>query len=363
MTPTKSPSPAQIAANLANAQKSTGPKTDAGRNASKMNAVKHGIFSSEVLVRGRHFKENPEEFAALHQRLGEDYLPVGVAEEMLVDQLATTFWRLRRLQQAEAGEIAISVDRHLDGLKPADHNLLRRQWKNAGNIEIAMMLSLEGNYLMQSQLNAVRKDVVEKGELNSQAIALVHLDDEPYGLAIRLQELLAEIQKNPWKLNADALRVSQKEQVLDFLDKELVLIGERIEIFKEREKAADEAQKAAAMVPSREVMDRLGPYETRLRRQFNTALRELERLQRDRRHRDDSPFPSQGGNRNPLVSFFAKDPETEKRTQSPLVNQNLETPAKEEASLSKKSENVKTNPNPQTDLESKTVPIQASSPS
>jgi hypothetical protein len=57
---TKSPSPAQIAANRANAQKSTGPKTDAGRNASKMNALKHGIFSSEILVRGRHIEENPE---------------------------------------------------------------------------------------------------------------------------------------------------------------------------------------------------------------------------------------------------------------------------------------------------------------
>src|SRR5271168_4635136 len=176
--------PAQNAANRANAQKSTGPKTDAGRNASKMNAVKHGIFSSEVLVRSKYIKENPEEFAALHQRLGEDYLPVGVAEEMLVDQLATTFWRLRRLQQAEAGEIALSVDRRIAGIKPADHNLLKRQWKNSGNIEISMMLSLEGNILMESQLKAVRKYVVEHGELNRHAVALVHLDNEPYGLAI-----------------------------------------------------------------------------------------------------------------------------------------------------------------------------------
>src|SRR5271168_2901895 len=113
----KPTSPAQIATNKANAQKSTGPKTAAGRNASKMNALKHGIFSAEVLVCGKHIEEDPEEFAAIHQRLGEDYLPVGVAEEMLVDQILTTFWRLRRLQKAEAGEIAMSVDECDEKLK------------------------------------------------------------------------------------------------------------------------------------------------------------------------------------------------------------------------------------------------------
>jgi hypothetical protein len=41
----------QIAANQANAQKSTGRKTPQGRAVSKMNALKHGICSKEVLVR------------------------------------------------------------------------------------------------------------------------------------------------------------------------------------------------------------------------------------------------------------------------------------------------------------------------
>src|SRR5271168_1459704 len=227
--------PAQNAANRANAQKSTGPKTDAGRNASKMNAVKHGIFSSEVLVRSKYIKENPEEFAALHQRLGEDYLPVGVAEEMLVDQLVTTFWRLRRLQQAEAGEIALSVDRCLEKIKPADINLLKQQWKDSENMEKAMTLSREGNILMESQLNAVRKLVVEQGELNHKGIDLVHLDGSRYELTLRLAEVRQSLQRNPGKLNPQALRVSQKEQVLAYLDKELAKIGERLKNFNERD--------------------------------------------------------------------------------------------------------------------------------
>ena len=101
----------QIAANRRNAQKSTGPQTPAGRAVSKMNAVKHGILSKEVLVRGMYIKENGREFAALHQRFWEALMPVGPMEEMLVDQIVTTHWRLRRALKADiVGPICESGD-------------------------------------------------------------------------------------------------------------------------------------------------------------------------------------------------------------------------------------------------------------
>ena len=55
----------QLAANQANAQKSTGPKTPEGRAVSKMNALKHGIFSKEVLVSGLNIKESRRELEEL----------------------------------------------------------------------------------------------------------------------------------------------------------------------------------------------------------------------------------------------------------------------------------------------------------
>ena len=66
----KTMSEKQLAANQANAQKSTGPKTPEGQAVSKMNAVKHGIWSKEVLVRGFNLKENSRELAALHEGSG-----------------------------------------------------------------------------------------------------------------------------------------------------------------------------------------------------------------------------------------------------------------------------------------------------
>ena len=61
----------QIEANRQNARKSTGPKTSAGRAASKMNTLKHGVLSQKVLVRGRNRPESSAELKALQARLWE----------------------------------------------------------------------------------------------------------------------------------------------------------------------------------------------------------------------------------------------------------------------------------------------------
>jgi len=106
----KTMTPKQIAANRRNARKSTGPQTPEGQAVSKLNALKHGLRSKETVVRGRCIQEDEQEFAGLHQRLWEDLNPGGVLEEMLVHQIVTTHWRLRRALKAESGEIALSVD-------------------------------------------------------------------------------------------------------------------------------------------------------------------------------------------------------------------------------------------------------------
>ena len=76
----------------------------------QMNAPANGILSKEVLVRGLNLKESSHELTALHQRFWQELKPVGPVEEMLVDQVVTAHWRLRRALAAESGEIALSVD-------------------------------------------------------------------------------------------------------------------------------------------------------------------------------------------------------------------------------------------------------------
>ncbi len=82
-----------------------------------MNAVKHGILSGAVVVRGVQIQEQEGEFKMLREQCWECLAPVGRIEEMLVDRIVTAQWRLRRVLMAETGEIALSVDRGLKGIR------------------------------------------------------------------------------------------------------------------------------------------------------------------------------------------------------------------------------------------------------
>jgi hypothetical protein len=100
----------QARANRQNALKSTGPNTPEGKDAVRLNALKHGLLSQEILLLG-------EDAAALRE-LGEgvkaEWQPVGQLENMLVEQITVGYWRLRRFAQVEAG---IFIQEHLGELQ------------------------------------------------------------------------------------------------------------------------------------------------------------------------------------------------------------------------------------------------------
>jgi hypothetical protein len=90
--------PKQRAASRANAQKSTGPRTAAGKAASRFNALKHGIYAVHQIM----FDEKPEDLADLTAEYHELYNPADSKERFLVDTLVHHEWRLRRMRRVEA---------------------------------------------------------------------------------------------------------------------------------------------------------------------------------------------------------------------------------------------------------------------
>jgi hypothetical protein len=90
---------AQMNANRENAQKSTGPRSDAGKANSSRNATKHGLTAANPLLPS----EDPEELQILRQDHYFRYQPVGPAEELLVTRIADIQWRLSRVFTHEAG--------------------------------------------------------------------------------------------------------------------------------------------------------------------------------------------------------------------------------------------------------------------
>jgi len=90
---------AQTNANRENAQKSTGPRTAEGKNASSRNRLLHGLRANKHIL----LDEDPEDFLLLLHDHWDRFQPVGPAEETLVLRIANGQWRLGRALPAEAG--------------------------------------------------------------------------------------------------------------------------------------------------------------------------------------------------------------------------------------------------------------------
>jgi hypothetical protein len=82
----------QIAASRANGAKSHGPKTEAGRKRSSLNAIKHGLCSELVVING----ESEEAFQTLRQSYLDRFQPSDPVELDLVEQMVAATWRIRR---------------------------------------------------------------------------------------------------------------------------------------------------------------------------------------------------------------------------------------------------------------------------
>jgi len=91
-----------VAANRRNAQLSTGPRTQEGKDAIRQNALKHGLLSVSTLLP----MEDLDEFAAFSEAIRTDLGAAGKMENFLVERIISTAWRLRRADMLETGILA-----------------------------------------------------------------------------------------------------------------------------------------------------------------------------------------------------------------------------------------------------------------
>src|SRR3954451_19938016 len=86
---------AQINANQANAQLSTGPRTDAGKTRVSQNATRHGFTARHTVIRD----DEQEEFAALQDSLTAELDPQGPLETITFQELLHAAWNLQRFSR------------------------------------------------------------------------------------------------------------------------------------------------------------------------------------------------------------------------------------------------------------------------
>jgi hypothetical protein len=111
----------QIEANRRNALKSTGPKTQEGKQRSRCNAVRHGLTAETVIGA----LEDADDYKAFEANVVADYDAQSAVERELVLRLASLLWRLRRATTMETGLFEIQAE-HL--------RECRQAWRKEPNV-------------------------------------------------------------------------------------------------------------------------------------------------------------------------------------------------------------------------------------
>ena len=93
----------QLAANRRNALLSQGPTSEAGRNRSRMNALRHG-FTGQVTTMTDEDRAAHDQFS---KALMQDLAPDGAMEIQLAQRVATDSWRLNRISAIEDNIFAL----------------------------------------------------------------------------------------------------------------------------------------------------------------------------------------------------------------------------------------------------------------
>ena len=235
MTPPKRLTAKQLAANRANAKKSTGPRTPQGRAITRWNALQPGVLARAIIPPALEPYESREEFSALLQTLRQELSPQSALEEILVERIATSYWRLARLLRAEAGMIAQRQQtRHKD---------------MADNRQFQLLLA-----------------AVERVPLSSQNPVAALTEAMPD--IERLRAFLARVDER-W-------RTAPEPELRAFSEQLLISFREEQEKAQAQEVAIEQAQRS---IPPLKDTLAFARYEAAIERQIYRALAALERLQ------------------------------------------------------------------------------------
>ncbi len=256
--------------------KATGPRTELGKERASRNAIKHGVFSKVVLLKG----EPQNEYERLWAEFREALQPEGAAEEHLVEKLVNTAWRQRRLLLAESAEIRKNTeffnwDRQ-NRERGDDESIasLFDAFERPGLIEkIHTPGPLERSLELLSEL---QEQIKVNGLDEKRDTALL---DEIYGdkaegrlhKAYRIWLHTSGVREKERAREGCASQEQCRRKVLKEIEQEIRRLRRyhQLEVFRHN-------------VPDAPGLDRLLRYEASLERNFDRTMSQLERLQRMR---------------------------------------------------------------------------------
>jgi hypothetical protein len=152
----------QIAANRANALKSTGPRTPEGRARSARNAFTLGLTTDQLLAPTESRSDLTSHTAELH----EAFAPATPLEALLVDRIVAASWRLRRVRMQETGVYDQFVKEYAGDQNP--QGLLGRTYRYHADNRVLDRLAMLEARLERSFYRALKE--LEKAKLKKSPI-------------------------------------------------------------------------------------------------------------------------------------------------------------------------------------------------
>lgn len=270
-------------------RRATGPRTPRGKDRSKHNALKHGIFSKMVVLKG----EPQSDFNSLLSGLRDDLRPEGMLEKILVEKLASLIWRQRRLLMAEGAEIRKGTEFfHLEETKRLEEEEVRVVNSEADRAGLVARIS--NPIILQrcvELLKTVEFSIQKSGFHSSSDIRMLsrvfgefassggkHHIMHFYFLCFQDADLPEEERKKKGRPFPAECRANFLQALKGKIDA-LETYGETTSEFETPKKKLDAISRN---VPDSPQLDRLLRCEASLERGFDRTLTQLERLQRMR---------------------------------------------------------------------------------
>ena len=251
----------RLAANRANALKSTGPRSAEGKIEAKKNATRHGLLSTRLLLDD----ECPSEFQSLLVELHAALGPVGFMELALVERLAVALWRQRRLVTAETAAIGLGR---------------RTRWISGG-VTSEMGLGY-GSELKEEDLQPFDPDQLAWCKtIIAEVQKLEQID--PASLSQLAPSIFEQLKSDADedRESIESFLASHKDGITGFVAELLTWCHERLKEAEQRPRvlALAEQVKAKRLVLPDEALEVFSRYQTTLDNQLYKALRALREAQ------------------------------------------------------------------------------------
>jgi polyhydroxyalkanoate synthesis regulator phasin len=286
----------KLAANMLNAQKSTGPRTQKGKDRSRWNALKHGLLAKQVVVPLKEGKESKAAWERLLAELREDLAPQGVLEEIMVERIAECYWRLGRGIRSETAEIAKQLESarrdEMSEQSKRFSSLSERLRSHDDEARRELEKSSLGLEHLIRVLNEARDEVQRVGYTSKPCLSKL---SENFGsgegeLVSRCSNLTRMAIQGPPKPGQAAGEAAGnlspeecKRTILGLIDSEKEQLEARLEVAVESERREMEVKYDRLALPPNMPMEKILRYETAIERQLYRAISQLERLQRQRK--------------------------------------------------------------------------------